>query len=151
MRGGILWRLAREILGDDVVTAGPTSPSPHHDSFVLITEDGQHFYDDNMLEIEDFLVCGVYRVATGRGKQTTDKSWFPKPSVWASSGLNFGFWSNTCEDWFQARVRTIQAGTAELRTSAEWRNTLMRYRYTKTFVEANEKLSAGFIAGARYM
>ena len=148
MDGRIAWRFARSVLGDDVVMTGPTVFNSQ--SRIFKSDDGCEYYDDSLLQDEEYLICGGYCVKLGRGDQTADMSWWPKPSVWASCGFNFGFWLSACEDWFQHRLMEIHSGKARLRTSKEWKNTLAQYRNTIIFMINTEKLSADFFSGARY-
>jgi len=130
MRGGILWRLARDTLPDEVVMAGP---SPFNSkSQILESSDGLVSYDDHLSEVEEYLVCGGYHVKVlAHGDEKADMSWWPKSSVWASCGFNVGFWSVSCEDWFQHRLGEIRKGTAMLRTSKGWKNGLQMQAVTQ--------------------
>ncbi|HEV7738261.1 MAG TPA: hypothetical protein VGO47_12930 [Chlamydiales bacterium] len=73
---------------------------------------------------------------TGTG---TNLSWWPKQGAWASSGLNVGYWSADCEEWFRNRLASIKDGTAQLRSATEWKKGL-RFRGTQT-----KKLKEGAI------
>jgi hypothetical protein len=35
-----------------------------------------------------------------------------QPHAWNASGLNVGFWSAHCEDWFQTRLDNIREGVS---------------------------------------
>ncbi|KAI0074526.1 hypothetical protein K474DRAFT_1561618, partial [Panus rudis PR-1116 ss-1] len=54
--------------------------------------------------------------------QVVDYSWWPKQSTWNTSGLYVGYWTQDCEDWFQARLSHIRAGTTNPRTTSGWRS-----------------------------
>lgn len=80
-----------------------------------------------------------------QGRQTSDISWWPKPSAWEISGLNIGFWSADCESWFKKRLCDIRSGKAELRPPSKWKHSL---RFTKACNETAlnvNKLSAQFL------
>jgi hypothetical protein len=62
-----------------------------------------------------------------QGRQTTDISWWPKPSIWESSGLNVGFWSSDCETWVLGRLKEIREGTAQLKSPSQWKS-LLKFR-----------------------
>ncbi|KAF9455238.1 hypothetical protein BDZ94DRAFT_1139040, partial [Collybia nuda] len=83
------------------------------------------YWDDRLTEDEADKICGVYKVATGQYErgipQTTDLSWWPKPSIWSGSGLNVGYWSEDCEKWYQNHLQKCISGTAELRDPGHWR------------------------------
>ncbi|KIJ24988.1 hypothetical protein M422DRAFT_38945, partial [Sphaerobolus stellatus SS14] len=51
-------------------------------------------------------------------------SWWPKPNIWENSGLNTGYWTSSCEAWYQARLIQIREGTVALRSSTEWKRAL---------------------------
>lgn len=68
MRGGILWRLARDVVKTSTVVVGPNRPEYEAPKFVLRAEDGGYLYDDDLTEEETDLICGVYRVHTGEHK-----------------------------------------------------------------------------------
>ncbi|KAI0069510.1 hypothetical protein K474DRAFT_1570724, partial [Panus rudis PR-1116 ss-1] len=59
--------------------------------------------------------------STGYGTQVVEHSWWPKQSIWNTAGLNVGYWTQDCEDWFQARVSHLRAGDTQPRTSSRWR------------------------------
>ena len=63
MRGGIVWRLAMETIGDhaeDLVGHGPSDDvlrfgTPH-------LYNGGEYWDDDITEAEMDLICGVYKL-----------------------------------------------------------------------------------------
>jgi hypothetical protein len=63
-------------------------------------------------------------ICTGFGGQTADISWWPKHSAWAKSGLNVGYWSRSCEEWYQKRLQSIHSNTAQLRTGRKWKDSI---------------------------
>lgn len=67
----------------------------------------------------------------GKGDQTEQRSWWPKSNTWDSCGLNVGYWSADCEDWYQRRLESIRTGRAKPMTASEWRN-LLKLRVTHT-------------------
>ena len=123
LKGGIVWRLAKHSVELGVTSAGPSDDVFDYGSCIVSDSGGLDLWDDDLSEDELNLICGVYRVKT-QGNQTSDSSWWPKHSVWMNSGLNVGYWSPACENWFQLRLDTIRAGTARLRTSTEWKAAL---------------------------
>ena len=67
LRGGIVWRLAIEVLGDraeDVVLNGPLDDVLKFSS--KICYNGNEFWDDGLNEAEMDLVCGVYKLYSKR-------------------------------------------------------------------------------------
>ena len=64
LKGGIVWRLAREHIHVEDVLNGP-SDDAHQYPKVLCTSDGRLVEDDDLTEDELNLICGVYEVALG--------------------------------------------------------------------------------------
>ena len=53
----------------------------------------------------------------GYGEQVSQTSWWPSDLVWASSGLNVGYWSSSCEEWFQ---RCLDALNDDALNDSSW-------------------------------
>jgi hypothetical protein len=148
MKGGIVWRLAMQALHPDVVIAGP-SESVYESGICFVEEEsGKHWWDDDLTEDEKNLICGVYKVFTGKGLQTADMSWWPKQSAWERSGADFGYWSAKCEEWFQTRLTEIRDGKIGLRAAKHWNNALCFHKKTRRFLDINETLAARYLAGS---
>ena len=66
LKGGIIWRLAREHIdySSNAVLSGP-SEYVYHCGHALRFSDGQVSWDDDLSEQEMDLICGVYKVYTG--------------------------------------------------------------------------------------
>ena len=147
LKGGIVWRLAVETLGDyalDVVLDGP-SPEVLLYGEETVWEDG-HLWDDTLNEQLLNLICGVYRVFNGNGTQCTDLSWWPKQSTFEASGLNVGFWSPDCEQWFIKRRREIAQGSATFKSADQWYKALTyRKKDTKQFALQHDLAGHNFI------
>ncbi|KAG6818734.1 hypothetical protein H0H93_002305 [Arthromyces matolae] len=131
LAGGIVARLAYSTVRFESVYFGPSDDVFDFGS-CFCSDSPFGYWDDCLTENDTDVICGVYRVGTnqrhGDASQTTDLSWWPKPSVWNSCGLYVGFWSKDCEQWFQDRLTKCLAGTADLKNSKEWRHSL---RYLK--------------------
>ncbi|KIJ32862.1 hypothetical protein M422DRAFT_127413, partial [Sphaerobolus stellatus SS14] len=67
------------------------------------------------------IICGVYRVFKDPKRNPRQLSWWPKPTAWANSGLDVGYWSSECESWYQQRITDINQYAAQLRTSEQWK------------------------------
>lgn len=83
----------------------------------------------------------------GQGSQSADKSWWPKQSTWNHSGLNLGYWSRDCENWFQKRLVAIHSNTAFLRTAGEWKTSLKFHHKSGQLASANECAAAMYLDG----
>ena len=79
----------------------------------------------------------------GKGAQDSHLSWWPKHSAWVKSGLDIGFWSDSCEKWFQLRLQSIRAGGANLRSGHDWTQAIARLEANaKKVTGANKALAA---------
>ena len=78
-----------------------------------------------------------------------DLSWWPKASVFATSGLYPGYWTPSCETWYQAHVEAISKNGAKLYTATEWRNKLKLHRPIQKLVAANIQNAELYIASPR--
>jgi hypothetical protein len=164
LAGGLVWRLAVESLGKDLSTAILSGPSVashtygfKHCSFRWCNET-----DDILRQDELDLICGVYKVYTGtsyvlisirllislvdRGDQTSDKSWWPKHQQWQNSGMDWGYWTPTCERWFTKRLAEIKSGKAGLKSAKEWHSgPLKSQKHTPKLVSANKQNAKVFL------
>lgn len=59
MAGGLLWRLALEVVGEEQVLFGPTYTTQTQ---ILVTLDGIDFVDDVLTPDQMDIICGNYRV-----------------------------------------------------------------------------------------
>ncbi|KIJ43329.1 hypothetical protein M422DRAFT_170099, partial [Sphaerobolus stellatus SS14] len=62
-------------------------------------------------------------------------SWWPLPHAWNKSGLDVGYWSAECETWYNTRLKRIAEGGVLLRTTAQWKKTLVRNRNMPKFMK----------------
>ncbi|TFK62070.1 hypothetical protein BDN72DRAFT_748162, partial [Pluteus cervinus] len=73
------------------------------------------YIDDKLDKKTESIICGVYNVY-----QYPEMSWWPNQSAWDSSGLNAGYWTPDCEDWYQHRLTKIRANEGDLRSATHW-------------------------------
>ncbi|KAG1881332.1 uncharacterized protein F5891DRAFT_1199601 [Suillus fuscotomentosus] len=134
LHGGLVWRLALHSLGFDHLPSVLDGISTEAVPFGhLLFWNGQTYYDDGLSDQEIDFICGTYYIEK---PQSTDVvSWWPRPNAWDASGLNLGFWSARCEDWFQKRLDNIREGVSRARhsstsdangpmTSTQWKRSL---------------------------
>jgi hypothetical protein len=76
--------------------------------------------------------------------------WWPKPSIWAASGFNLGYWSEVAEDWFRHHHKEIWNSIASPWTNKHWKNVLAHYKHSRTFIDKIENVSARFVSGERF-
>ncbi|KAI8989149.1 hypothetical protein BD414DRAFT_415633 [Trametes punicea] len=145
LQGGIVWRLALEILGEDAVSYALKGPSSDVSRYgrALQPSRGPLYYDDALLPEEIDIICGTYKIAESGHGDPVFFSWWPRPPQWQVSGLNVGHWAEFCEDWFQERLHAIRQGTAVLYSGAQWRAkvSLSRgaHKLSLAVAKANEK------------
>lgn len=65
--GGIVARLAREILPNSVVFEGPSQSALDGQQAVFVDQNGRHMVDDWLIESISDLMSGTYQVYTGKG------------------------------------------------------------------------------------
>ncbi|KAG5350774.1 hypothetical protein C0989_009326 [Termitomyces sp. Mn162] len=120
--GGIVWRLALDVVNIKSVLAGPSSNATQVGGI-----DGYTLIDDTLSSEVENVICGVYKVYTAYDKQTEDASWFPKASAWLKSGNNHGYWTADNEEWYQKRCEEIRNG-GRPRNAKEWAGILSAQR-----------------------
>ncbi|KAI1789776.1 hypothetical protein LXA43DRAFT_892236 [Ganoderma leucocontextum] len=150
LRGGIVWRLALEILGAgpsvELAQQGPSSDVWHYGQ-AFVPSRGDASYDDALSSDELDVICGVYKVYTANNNfsQTQDYSWWPKAGTWEDSDLDMGYWTPYCEEWFQQRLRRIWANDTEPRTAKKWKDGLKRHKLCRRFRDVVDLASVTFL------
>ncbi|KAL0570959.1 hypothetical protein V5O48_010999 [Marasmius crinis-equi] len=145
LMGGIMARLAKTSVDSEDVLDGLTPDVDKEwgsgECFYIGSGDVA-YWDDSLTEDEINLLCGVYDVAQGppdtRGNiSLVQKSWWPKPAIWRSSGLDCGYWSRDAENWFRSREDQIKDGErVKLMTKQEWRG---NFKFTRDTVRLRER------------
>jgi hypothetical protein len=64
MTGGIIWRLAKDVLDSDTVLSGP-SCQVSQGTHLEFPREGMVVYDDMFSALEHDMICGVYAIYTG--------------------------------------------------------------------------------------
>ncbi|KAG6847580.1 hypothetical protein H0H93_007274, partial [Arthromyces matolae] len=149
LKGGIISRLARDVIEYQHVLDGPTC-NVFSTGTMLPSHSGVGYWDDTLNEHEIYLICGVYKVDTDQrlSTQTADFSWWPKPSAWdtGTTGINIGFWTEDCERWYQGQLKKIKKGEFILRNSQTWKNGLKFNRTASKVAGKNERLAGEYLA-----
>lgn len=83
----------------------------------------------------------------GYGVQASEKLWWPKASTWETSGLNVGYWTRTCEIWFQKRLEAINASKAQIRTATHWKEALKFSKEAHSLTAGNELAARMYLDG----
>ncbi|KAM6490052.1 hypothetical protein JOM56_014631 [Amanita muscaria] len=146
MRGGIVWRLAKDVVPVKSVTKGP-SPGIKEDGYVWDTMDDFRLVDDSLSLRDEDVICGMYYVET-KPNQYEQRSWWPQSNTWETCGYNLGYWTPDCETWYRKRWEEIRGGEAELHNATKWRSLLRRRAgLTKKFRDGIDVLSDSFLQG----
>ncbi|KAJ7478512.1 hypothetical protein FB451DRAFT_1032535, partial [Mycena latifolia] len=95
------------------------------------------------------IVSGQCDPSSISGDQTMTKSWWPRSTAFAGSGLNVGWWTPMCETWFQRWLSQLDVKTTCLATHQQWRHNLKLERRCPTYVEALEHCAAEILAMLR--
>src|SRR5882724_629764 len=82
---------------------------------------------------------------SGQATQSANMSWWPKLIAWNNSGMQVGFWSPYCEEWFQLHLKSILSGGASPRTSKGWDQALKLARKQSKLACNYEHLAAQFV------
>ncbi|KAF4565765.1 hypothetical protein EYR36_002343 [Pleurotus pulmonarius] len=128
-RGGILGRLAKDIVSDEDVLRGPIFATQ------LVAFDGStYYYADPMPDAIVEVIIGAFRA------DDSVYSYWPPPSVWDSSYLAGDQWLPDAETWFNGcKAFTPKAISA-------WQTTLKPSEESKFVLRASERLATAFIA-----
>lgn len=82
--------------------------------------------------------------------QTADLSWWPKQTTFETSGLYFGYWTQTCEQWFQKRSVEIVEHRADLMTAEQWYQHLkFNKTQTKKVLQRSNKEALAYLKDER--
>ncbi|KAJ7182816.1 hypothetical protein C8R43DRAFT_1116436 [Mycena crocata] len=151
MMGGVIARLARDVVSPQ---SGSTKDVFAHGKCIW---DGRpsppSSMDDTLTEEELDIICGFYEVDTGQsqpssleGRQTKHVSWWPPLKAWRSSSLNVGYWTPSCEEWFQSRMTLIRSGEAQPHNLQQWRHNMTDDRKHISPMQVNDRLAEQFLA-----
>lgn len=153
LHGGIIWRLAVDSLF--FINRGG------------IDWDAILFHESEAVTLsqQDLgVIVGMYTVWTGKlisltfnetqfltqrftGEANVDKelSWWPQHAQWKQSNANVLYWSQSCESWYQNRLKGIIGNTLDVRSGRQWRQALNLFSQTAKIMEANEANSQRFL------
>lgn len=119
MAGGILWRLAMQTLGFDVVLEGPTTAATLHQQGVMLSVGDGAMWDDGLSETEANLICGLFRFKSG---DIIDGhiSYWPQHALWVQHSP-YGRWCDELEAWFLGVLAKYQSGEGKPRMGRVWK------------------------------
>ncbi|KAI0643574.1 hypothetical protein C8Q79DRAFT_914497 [Trametes meyenii] len=125
LEGGLIWRLALEIFGNQVHRRAVEGPSEGVSKYAHKVAVGRETYFDDALTPEEIdIICGTYKIAESSSNDPTHLSWWPRPTQWMSSGLNLGHWSQLAERWFVRRLDSIRRGNALPLSGKTWKSNM---------------------------
>ena len=95
LTGGIIWRLAMEVLSPDTVLVGPTPGE--YGKYISTSHGGTMLWDEELTESERDLICGVYHVQSELNTTFPIpklificSKWWRYPSIMVAKGINLG-------------------------------------------------------------
>lgn len=119
MAGGLVGRIAAEIVPDVDVFAGPV-----YKDEVVADSVGDFCFVDDCLEDERLdVVCGVFRVQLNHQNQHahSKSSFWPQHSTWLQSGLAGDQWTPRAEEFYRQRLKDFEDGRFNIFSSREWK------------------------------
>jgi len=141
--GGIVGRLAAEVVPDHDVLDGP--------SLVRVEVVGRHgpkeFVDDAVGNEQLDIVSRVYLVDAGTYNNTAShSSWWLKHHTWGVLGLASDQWLPAAEEWYQKRLSNIRDDELKLQNAMEWKQNLKLWRpQTSAVLAGSKRFAAEFI------
>ncbi|KAJ7202613.1 hypothetical protein GGX14DRAFT_653847 [Mycena pura] len=132
--GGLVARLARPETDINDLLHNLDNGIPEFADCLWDHRSDHAYWFQGLTQREIKLLCGVYHIATGKAdarkdgtvavsmnaggmsEQTRQISWWPTPSAWQTGGLDPGWWSPSCEDWFLKKRGQYESGKSEI----EW-------------------------------
>ncbi|KAI0741217.1 hypothetical protein C8Q76DRAFT_576504, partial [Earliella scabrosa] len=144
LHGGIVWRIALELLRSDAIgcaTAGPSEECHVYGHEFLAPSRQDPLYDDHLTPDELSVICGVYSIPNREhsGDHKGLASWWPSPTHWDKSLRNYGFWTADNEVWFRNRLDMIRSNEGHPLTANRWKNGLMFHKGGLPFYRAHEQ------------
>jgi len=126
LSGGIVGRIAAEIVPDSDVLDGPILMND------IVGSKGDYVFLDDFVSDENLeTISGVYhvRVNVVNSDGVAHCSWWPKHQTWTGTGLVGDQWSPRAEKFYQDRCDDLAAKKFDIISASSWRKKL---KYTKT-------------------
>ncbi|KAL0061150.1 hypothetical protein AAF712_012020 [Marasmius tenuissimus] len=152
LAGGVIGRIAKEVLNEEDVIHGPEVPRVFSEGKCFFTHEGIGYWDNVLTEEEIDLICGVYYFTTDHTRDyghekylSSHRSWFPRPTSFNASTFNIGFWSKDCEKWYRHRIRMAKTDQADLLSGTRWRGALRFNSHVPRIMKDNQRLARDFV------
>ncbi|KAI0349114.1 hypothetical protein OH77DRAFT_1415539 [Trametes cingulata] len=148
LQGGIIWRLALELLGEVALSRAAEGPSQetYRCGQVIQAAHGPAYYDDALSAEDIDIICGTYKIFQLNHQDPVLFSWWPRPPQWSYSGMHVGYWTPFCESWFCERLEAARAGDAVPYGAKEWRNRITLNKGAHKLRLAVERVSGEFLS-----
>lgn len=143
LRGGLSWRIAREIIGHNLDYAVMSGPSSQARTYITLSS--SELWEDRLSESELDFICGVIPIFTGNHNQIQEPSWWPRVSAFDKSALNVGYWSHSAEHWFCQRLEKIRSGNETAKSPTQWKQSVKLWKPTTGLVTRNEEAASKFL------
>lgn len=159
MHGGIVSRIARDVLDLSVVLIGPSAEAVSvglASRYAVADEVYQYTLNDDHLSTHEFdIICGVYYVKNcGSTSETTDGgkyihlSWWPRDYTWKMhNGFNPVEWTELAEEFYQQILTRRQKDiTSTLFNTRQWKESIRKQNTkTKKLLANSEAHQAAFL------
>ncbi|KAJ7202901.1 hypothetical protein GGX14DRAFT_462840 [Mycena pura] len=156
--GGLVARLARAETDVNHLLHSFNNGIPEFADCLWDRQSDHAYWFQGLAQREIKLLCGVYHIATdqrkdgtvavsmnagGMSEQTRQISWWPTPSAWQTGGLDPGWWSPVCEDWFLKKQGQYESGkSVRLSTTVQWKSNIKFDKNLRPTLASHEKISA---------
>ncbi|KAI0740292.1 hypothetical protein C8Q76DRAFT_608364 [Earliella scabrosa] len=144
LQGGIIWRIAMELLGQDAIEraiSGPSSDCHLYGKEFMPPSRQLPCYDDQLTEDEMSLIIGAYVIPHRQGRwqnrQPVTVSWWPSRKQWERYYGAAGYWTPACETWFLTRLDGMRSSDIRLRNGQEWYDRLTQHKPARPFHRAH--------------
>lgn len=124
MRGGIVGRIAAEVVEEGCVLTGPQL----EDEIIGYDSQGNFLVDDYISQVDVDIICGQYRE---RNREISGKlsSWWPSEQVWNTRcGWQVGLWAPESEGWYVNRRKSLTNGDFDVFPAIHWKDKYKHFR-----------------------
>lgn len=168
LQGGIVWRIAMELLGEDALEraiSGPSSDCHLYGREFVPPSKQAPYYDDQLTEDEISLIIGAYvlpqrtwyvsfivivaDIRVGEENLHQQKSmivsWWPSPEQWQKYKGYQAYWGPDHEKWFQTRLDGVRCSDMRPRSGTHWKDST-KYKHAPAFHSLHNTLCENIIA-----
>ncbi|GLB45605.1 hypothetical protein LshimejAT787_2400630 [Lyophyllum shimeji] len=141
-RGGIVGRIAAEVVSDEEVLHGPAIGDE------IVGHRGDIRYVDDMIDERVLdVVCGVYHVQVSKDNpEISESSYWPKDSRWWKSGFAGDQWLPLAERFYTDRSRAICSNNIRLYNSTDWKSRIKQsVAHTNAMLKGSERWAADYL------